>query len=271
LLRAYAHDADALASNRGHGDLSANEARAKIHDAEAHAVSSALGGSGALDGQSLAVVGDLELQTLRAALETDANLAGAGMFHRVVHGFLGDAIQVDGDRRFDEADILRARKRASRAASALNELGKFRERVAEVAIFERDGSKAAGETARLDDGLANVLIELARGGEERRSGEGFAERIGHERKRGEVLADAVVQIVPNGAALALADFQEFTLQPPALGFRLRKPPLHFREKVDFLAHRKKESGLPAIGSRFRIAGESSMVIESITGAWRLVA
>ncbi len=144
------------------------------------------------------------------------------MFDGIADTFLHDPVEVD----FGELGHLRggsAGLQLTRNAGALARLVKqIPEGGEQTFAVQIDGIEAPGKLARGIIGRADVSGDLGRGFGQRtgRRGELFGEHVAVHRGNRQFLANAVVQILPEPALLALADFEDFPLQAAApLDFR----------------------------------------------------
>ena len=210
-LREAAYDGGSIRSGL-ELEAAANEARAVVHDVESHARAAPGRGS-----KALAVILDLQVNAVPGLADLDGDVARAAVFEGIVQGFLRDAVKMRGGR------YVAAQFPGVRFAPALDLValggsgGQFLERGHEPLGAEPDGIEPAADAAGLGDGLVQEGADLPRGGRFRAllRGERLFQGIGAERNADQLLAQAVVNILPDARLFAVADLQRGFLGPDA--------------------------------------------------------
>ena len=94
------NDGDATLFGRAQGDGRPDHARAMMHDAQAHAFAVQAG-----LGKANAIVGDLQDEAGFFFRQAQENGLGLAVLDGVGGGFLGDAVEMDGDGVVGDFDI----------------------------------------------------------------------------------------------------------------------------------------------------------------------
>jgi len=194
--------------------------------------------------QTSPIVGNLKLEDAANLGQPYGHLGGFGVLDDIVHRLLGDAVQM-GRRRAvlqdDRGGAVEAAVQAPNGSYVLDELGQAdSKRVGIVA----DRHKAAGEKPGLRNGLAQHLAHPLQSLCELRELPGcvLLQRRADKLDRGELLSQAVVEVLPYPPALPFRDLNHLPLKAPALGLRggqrtialhhLKRPPDDPRQQVE---------------------------------------
>lgn len=166
-----------------------------------------------------AVVADVEADDLGIGLEREGDLAGASVPDGIVDGFLGDAEEVGGAGIVGEQDGLGTLEGAGDAVELGCIVDEQAEGVHEAVRFGENGVETSGELADLGPGEVEQLGEPAGVGGlgQRFLGEFFLEDAGEVAHAGELLAEAVVEVLADAGALAFGDFEELAFEFLAAG------------------------------------------------------
>ena len=168
----------------------------------------AAGESAMVEGETDAVVVDLEAEFLIFMGEVDADEFGLGVFFAVIEGFLGDA----EDAGFGGVGEIFADVGTDEFGTDAGAAGKIFELPleggAETEVVEEAGAEEEGDVADRADG---IFGEFAGAGEAIGDGAGGEEGDGvgdFEAEGGEGLPDFVVEFAGEGAAFFFLDFEE---------------------------------------------------------------
>ena len=141
---------------------------------------------------------------------------GRGMLEGIVHRFLRDAIEVPGERRIGHAHRLRALEDAAHAVRCVPSTRRARASACiRPSSWRPTGREAVGKRAHFGDRLAHLSSQILRpaGPARARRFQRGDEPVGRQRGRGELLPEAVVQILPDAPPLALRGFEHLAFQP----------------------------------------------------------
>ncbi|VTR68324.1 hypothetical protein DESC_700080 [Desulfosarcina cetonica] len=191
----------------------ADTSGAVVHDADPHARAFQA------FGQPLAVIPNDELCRVTRTGETEANVPGFSVLDGVVGRLAGDVVDVGGHQVIFQKDLLVVPEATPHTVDLLDIAAQFGKGQLQPLFGDIDRAQATGNTVRLADRILNKIPGFVNGREvrSRQLGELFAHDGLHHFNPQQVRAQIVVQVLPQLAALALADIDHLQLQ--AFGLR----------------------------------------------------
>lgn len=196
------------------GEGSADDADAVLHDAEAHA-----GRLGEAGWDALAVVADVETELARDAGEVEGQAAGLAMSKGVGNRLLGDAVQMRGHLDVGQEDGLGTLEVHMHVKVAGGADGEFLEGGHEAVGGGPQGGHPVGQVSGVFGGGAHEGGDLVGGGRLGTSSlvEPAGKGLGEELDAGELLAEVVVQVLPDALLGNLGDAEDLGLEASSLG------------------------------------------------------
>jgi len=196
------------------GEGAAEDARAILHDAEAHA-----GGLGESGWDAFAMVAYVEAQRVRGLGKVEGEATGLAMAKGVGHGLLRDAVEVRGHLDVGQEDRLGTLEVHVDGKVVGGADGEFLEGGHEAVGGWPQGGHAVGQVAGVFGGGSHEGGDLVGGG--RLGALGFVEPagegLGEELDAGELLAEVVVQVLPDALLGNLGDAEDLGLEASSLG------------------------------------------------------